>query len=112
MKSIQILFLFYVYLTSCSLKKQNIPVEQNTEKQEIVKNFGIVTYKNNNCGSLIIVKDKDNKEYFLSPFPSLDMKNYPEGTKIKFLFKTSKRAQSQECAKGIPAILSDIEIVK
>lgn len=103
--------LLYVYLTSCSLKKQNITIEK-TEKLEIVKTYGIVTYKNNNCGSLIIVKDKDNKEYFLTPFPSLEKKDYPEGTKIKFLFKTSKRAQNQECNKGIPAILSEIEIIK
>lgn len=106
-----LLFLFFVFCKSSSKKKN---LQNNTPASvEIFQKKGIVTYKNKEigCNHLIITKEKDTT-LFLIPIPPLIAEEYPEGCQIQFKYSLSKRIQPQNCFKGQPILIKEMELLE
>jgi hypothetical protein len=99
---------------SCKPKENTLSTPANEiTLADSGKTLGKVSHQfhSKNCSTVIIVL-KESKELILEPVNKLEKDIDVDGLSIKFIYQNSRKVQNQDCLYGIPAIISEIEIVK
>jgi hypothetical protein len=115
----KIFFTIIVALTilSCKPKEHSVANTSTTTNETSTvdsKTLGKVSHQFHvkSCSTVIIVVLKDFKEIMLEPVNKLEKDIDIDGLAIKFNYRPSRKVQTQGCVNGIPAMISEIEIVK
>jgi hypothetical protein len=107
-------FTFIILIVlSCKPKEQTVATTTNETPIVASKTLGKVSHQFHakSCSTVIIVL-KDSKEMMLEPVSKLEKDIDIDGLTIKFNYRPSRKAQTQGCVNGMPAMISEIEIVK
>ncbi len=108
---------YFIFITlivlSCKPKEHTVATSTNEAPVVESKTLGKVSHQfhDKGCSTVIIVL-KESKEIILEPVSKLEKDIDIDGLAIKFNYHPSRKLQTKGCVNGMPAMISEIEIVK